>query len=287
MHTTVPEDGDFVIETVTMGSNACCQVLIASGTCLWEFDGSGEYHIYDVDTDDNVYGSSHEKILLVTDEFGLYRLDILNTEKEPILLWGEQGITFSHIDDILQISEEKFLVIDNGQAYMLEGTENTGTAEIKTVSIAVLSPAYDWGYIVNQFNQSCAEYNVKIEDYYEKSGSIEDAIKLLNTQLISGTGPDIIYFGGFSSQPYSGHGFLTDLYTFMDNDPGLSRENFIGLGCMESNGGLYTISPGFYIDTFLGLESVFGERYSWSLDEYFDRPPGRYVRWGCRPCRCL
>jgi len=151
-----------------------------------------------------------------------------------------------------------------------ESPGDTDAAEPETVYLAVLFPSYDCGIRVDQFNRSSEKYNVVIDNYFDTTGSTENAIKLLNTQLISGAGPDLICFSGFSPQPYAGHGFLVDLYTYLDNDPELGREDFIGLRCMESKGGLFAVSPGFYIDTFLGLESVFGGRYSWTLDEYFE-----------------
>jgi hypothetical protein len=45
---------------------------------------------------------------------------------------------------------------------------------------------------------------------------------------------------------------------------------FLCLGCFETDGKLCAISPGFFINTFLGLKSVFGEKTGWTFDEYFD-----------------
>jgi len=270
LYTAEPDEGEFIVKTAAFNGKICCQVLTDKGTFLREIDSTGGCIDGNLEISSYIFASMHDNRLLVTDEFGLYEIDPSDAERTPVVIWAENGISFSHIDEIIPASEQELLVLDSGQVYKLERTGNTAAAEKETVHLAVLSPSYDCGIRVDQFNRSSTKYNVVIDNYYDTTGSTENAVKLLNTQLISGAGPDLIYFSGFSPQPYAGHGFLVDLYTYLDNDPELGREDFIALGCMESNGGLFTVSPGFYIDTFLGLESVFGERYCWTLDEYFE-----------------
>ena len=154
--------------------------------------------------------------------------------------------------------------------FLLKPADPSSLKEKTAISISLLSQDYSIRSYISSFNQQSDDYYVEVVDYYEQTGSVDNAINLLNTQLISGAGPDIIQFSGVSAKQYGQRGYLLNLYNLMDSDADIAKDDFLCLGCFETDGKLCAISPGFFINTFLGLKSVFGDKTGWTFDEYFD-----------------
>lgn len=133
---------------------------------------------------------------------------------------------------------------------------------------------YGGGYSIflSEFNTSQDEYAVEIVDY-SQGGTItrENAIVRLNADLAIGKGPDIIDFDNFGVSPveYGKKGYLADLYTFLDSDPELGREDLLEsvLSSFEINGALYWTVTNACPMTILSSRSVADSLSSWTFQD--------------------
>lgn len=254
------------------GDGVCCMLLPEGGGCeLRDITADTTSDAYNVGQDCGaIFCSLNSNSLLFTDDYGLYEYSEENKSVSTVIIWAECKITFTMIYDIRPLPEGKYICLDSGDVFLLKPADPSSLKEKTTISIALLSQNTDINSYISSFNQQSDEYYVEVIDYYTQTGSVDTAVNLLNTQLISGGGTDIIQFSGVSAKQYGQRGFLLNLYDFMDSDEDIAKGDFLCLGCFETDGKLCAISPGFFINTFLGLKSVFGEKTGWTFDEYFD-----------------
>lgn len=108
---------------------------------------------------------------------------------------------------------------------------------------------------------------IEVVDYsvYGTQDSSLSAAKLL-ADMVAGDIPDIYDFSLSSidtipsSAQFARRGLLEDLYPYIDNDPELSREDFIPgvMSAMEIDGGLYELVPSFSLVTAFASSQVLG-----------------------------
>ena len=215
---------------------------------------SGKYSCISV-TDGGIYGISDSTVKKIT--------DFANMDFKP-----------SDVTGIVEASDGNYAVNVNGTVYFI--TED----DIKEVSAKniVWVGAYQYGgsrleRYMNLFNESQDEYEIKYRTY---KGYNSDA---LYTDVISGNAPDIISFD--SGTPLESYGkkdgLFTDLYQFLDNDPDLSRDDFLPniLTGLESNGKLYQIGLEFTLSTITASKDD-GIPENWTLDDMirlYENPP--------------
>ena len=251
--------GVFVMAHVE-GGYACEAIDKASGLQTFQLS-SDIYGIYDAPGESGLYYSTSA---------GLYRIsDGINPE--TVIDWSENTITNELFQAVVPYNDG-FFIIDNFTPYMLTpGIIKSRT----TIRMAAVLPLNTISKYISQFNRTNTDYYVEVDDMYSTYGSRENAVTALNTQLLAGQGPDIIYFGGSPDNVYGTLGYLLNLYDLIDCDPDMDRSDFLCLTAMETQGSLYTITPGFFVDTYIGLSSVFGDRSGWTFDEYFDMEAAR------------
>jgi ABC-type glycerol-3-phosphate transport system substrate-binding protein len=212
-----------------------------------------------------------------TDRTGLYRISADDGEPEIIIKWDECRIMFNRLSSLFPLNEEGFVCLDDGTVCRLFAVDASEIPARQTVTLALLFPGNTVEKLVRRFNTAQSEYYVEIDDLYSATKSLNDAVTMLNTRLVSGGGPDIISFSGVSPDSYASHGYLRDLYPYLDNDPALSRDDLLGLKAMETEGKLFTLFPAFALDTYAGLSSVFGSRSGWTFNEYMEMADKRPV----------
>lgn len=141
----------------------------------------------------------------------------------------------------------------------------------KIVKLYVYFNLYDELYSqIAEFNKKSSEYEVQLTEY---SKEFEEPMTRLNTDITTGNTPDILILD--SSMPlksYNDKGLVADLYEFIDSDPDMKREDFIGsfLKADETDGKLLKISFDFYIDTVVGKTSLVGEKQGRTAKEFFE-----------------
>jgi len=126
----------------------------------------------------------------------------------------------------------------------------------QTLTLATLESNRLIELAVADFNKSNSEYTIEIMDY---SVYGENALKMLNTEIIAGKIPDIFDMNGLSVKQYIAMGLLADLDLYMKNDPDMEDVWESAISAMYVNGGCYTIVPGFEIELIFGNKETISE----------------------------
>ena len=123
---------------------------------------------------------------------------------------------------------------------------------------------------IAEFNRESSEYEVQLTEYCKE---FEESMTRLNTDITTGNPPDILILdGALPLKSYNDKGLFADLYEFIDSDPDMKREDFIGsvLKANEADGKLFKIFFDFYIDTVVGKTSLVGEKQGRTAEEFLE-----------------
>lgn len=165
--------------------------------------------------------------------------------------------TFSsyNITNLIMTSDSSFIVSvkNDEKAYLKKLTQRDPSeiAEQKTIKIAALQGGLVSDYYLKEYNSLQSKY--KVEFSYYNGENIEDCIRNLKMDIISGNGPDIMPFDVRLPIDTFGanSGVFIDLYSVINDDPDLSRDDFVNgfLEGLETDGKLLMITPSFSIST--------------------------------------
>lgn len=183
-----------------------------------------------------------------------------------------------------------FVALEDGNiaAVIQEWNDTTSMSEMNLVTLTktpakdveqkttlTLAMQYlDWEAkdAVLKFNRTNPDYRIEILDYseYNTEEDYQAGVKKLTTEILSGDVPDIIYTSGLPVEQMAAKGLLVDLYTLMENDSEISKDDFIPsiLALMETDGKLYRTCQRFYIMTVIGNSDIVGEEPGWTMDEF-------------------
>ena len=117
--------------------------------------------------------------------------------------------------------------------------------------------------LVEQFNATHTDYQIEVEYYMHYDDPYLDGLAVIQREIVSGEGPDIIDFGaGYSVVDTVGK-YTLDLYSFLDGEDYLESI----LEAFSYEGGLYAVPVGFAINSLVGKTSVVGTQSAWTLEE--------------------
>lgn len=219
----------------------------------------------------NVCDGREDYLFTLVNDDGLYGIDTLNGNAEPIALWKELGLSFYNLSQAKWMTEGRFLLQDRNMIVVLSPAKPSEIKQKEEITIASVTSWLTLGSAVSDFNLANDKYVVRIVDYTKKDQlSYDEAVTALNMDLLNGNYPDVIDFSRLPEKYYADKGLLEDIYAFIDNDPDVERENFMLLDKLETEGKLYYVPNSYYLQTAAGLQSRFGESYGWSLNEYLE-----------------
>lgn len=124
---------------------------------------------------------------------------------------------------------------------------------------------------ISDFNSKNSEYEVQLTEYV--SLDLEEPLTKLNTDIITGNAPDILITAqAIPMESYISKNLIADLYEFIDSDPDMSREDFLGsiFRSNERDGKLCKLTPRFYIQTLIGKTSLVGDKKGMSTSEFIE-----------------
>ena len=214
--------------------------------------GGGYYDIFEVDSD-TVYG---------------WRL--AEGKRVKVIDWMSQHLRFTF--------DSRNIVMAGDDIYCLTGDSRTVTLirfirtdappenEKKIITLATASGMERHSYAINHFNETNPNYEIKIKRYSA------DNILALHTDIITGNIPDVFLFDSFvfDFDLYAGKNLFADLYEFIDNDPDVSRDDYIAnvLNLFETDGKLFSIADSFSIGTVMGRTADVGDGVGWTWDDF-------------------
>lgn len=219
----------------------------------------------------------------------LYSYSFGNNEvPEKILNWIDCDIDRDDVRSFTVLEDGRILVMlsrwdDKNSKFTTElafltkkkGSEVT---EKKIITYGTLYLDYFVRKDIIEFNRTNQEYRIEVKEYVTEN-SMEgygSGQEQMNTDIISGKGPDIIELSGGNMQMYAAKGILEDLYPYMDADGEINKEDYLEnvRRAFEIDGKLYTMPSWFSIVTVLAKTSDVGERQSITLDEMIEMMDG-------------
>ena len=221
---------------------------------------------------------------------------------EKLFSWNALGLNSGAVLEL----EDGCLVTNSKNGYdqknplrILRPREDSGE-ESSVIRFATTGEYMDYRIrvAIQTWNGKHPECPIEVIDYsiYNSGDDQRPGQLRLATDVASGNAPDIYDFSlefmnsAPSAPSFARRGLLEDLYPYLDADPELKREDFLGgfLQAMEIGGGLYELTPEFQIITsfadgrdigdpsqwtFAYLNDVVSqkERYRYLFDQYMDR----------------
>ncbi len=182
------------------------------------------------------------------------------------------GITSSDILFLTKRGDAIEIICNLGESDRSEFVLFTpGETEKKTVTLGMVMTAQDLERMVTEFNRYSREYRVEMVDYSERTGDYDRAVEQLKLDVITGTAPDIIAVSGIDYSMFSEKGVLADLYGFMKEDEGCSKDMLVQsvVKAYEDGGHLYSITPAFQLHSMWGHGDVIGEHRGVTFEKLF------------------
>lgn len=143
----------------------------------------------------------------------------------------------------------------------------------KALTLSTQGNSWELVNAVNSFNRKNDKVRIEIKDYseYNTEEDYSAGLTKLQTEIMSGTCPDIIDMRYMPLAQLASKNLLEDLYPYMESDTEISKENFLPniLAAAETSGKLLHTISWFNIDTVIGASSIVGEKSGWTYDEMY------------------
>lgn len=216
---------------------------------------------------------------LYTNGVYLYGVDTATGAETKILNWISCDIDNNYISGVTLLEDGRVACVTNNYDSETTGTElailtktkNSPENQKKVITLACQYLDYDIKSKIIKFNKTNNEYRIDVTDYseYNTEEDYEAGLKKMNTEILSGNVPDIIYTQGVNVEQLAAKGLLEPLDNFLENDKDLSKEDLVPsvLKVMEIDGKLYETSSSFGIYTVMGNSDLVGEKPGWTVPE--------------------
>lgn len=218
-----------------------------------------------------VYDGGGEDPFLLKTRDGLYRL-AEDGSVQPIVIWEECGISMGELYGVFPMGQGRYACRTMNGYYELVPVAPEEIQEKIQLRLVTVFPGGFSGLskAVTAFNAQSEIYQVHLEDYSQGMAlDMEQAQLRLNTEIISGKGPDMICFEGLlSPYPYIGKGLLVDLKPLMELDGEVHPEDILLSKALEHKGGIYLMGDAFALPTLEARAANFPDRFGWTLEEY-------------------
>lgn len=161
---------------------------------------------------------------------------------------------------------------DDSEFILLRKTPASEVVQKITLTLAVNGLDNFMRKAVLDFNKRDPEYRIKVVDYsvYNTADDYTAGITKLNTEIISGSIPDIMQTRDLPFRIYTSKGLLEDLYPYLDKDTELGGRDALlqaFLNALETDGKLFRIGSGFWITSLVGNMDIVGQEIGWNMDE--------------------
>lgn len=166
-------------------------------------------------------------------------------------------------NDVTVQSQQNYLQVP---AEKVDEAAEIGDGPI-TLIYATVNPNMIMTQWIELYNVSQQDVRIEVKQYTARN--LEDAIARLNADIVVGKVPDLLDLSDINALVYADKGLLCDLYSFLDEEAEMGREDFLQgvLGLYEKNDKLYGISAGCNIETLLGKHEEVGERALWTKEK--------------------
>lgn len=229
-----------------------------------------------------LYENWNQQELLYSIGTDLYSCDMEEQEPARLLDWIDCGIDTRGLQSFMRRNSNEILVFltdpDNEEAcelVVLKKMKKDEIPEKVTITYGCLYANTSMQAQIVLFNRVNQNYHIELKQYGEDSVDMETGLQLMQMDIVSGHGPDVIDIGYISQaqqHQMAETGILTDLNLFWEQDEEIKRDDYIEnvLQTYERDGRLYAIMPTFDLQCLVGKASDIGEYESWTLEEMMD-----------------
>lgn len=212
------------------------------------------------------YSAIYEKdgIFYIANSNGLVKYDTINEEVSKIINSNNTllGKNHMYVGNLLVINEENSIVAYRGvgteppSIYKYTYSEELSNKELENLNVYSL-------YYDEFIEQSIIEYNrnnPQIKINYEigvtgEDGKNEsDAIKILNTEIVAGAGPDVIFLDDINYEEYIEKGVLEDIKEIIENKKDNLFKNIVN--CYTQDEGIYAIPIRIKVPTIMADKDI-------------------------------
>lgn len=161
-----------------------------------------------------------EDTVYLAGEKGLYRHVIGGSAVEQVIDGGLSSLSVpSHLVMAMMVNDQNEFLTAYSDGKFVKSVYDATVSTVPNDKIVVYSLNDD-----DVVRQTIAAYQAQYPDFYieyqvgmdEGGVTREDALKKLNTQLLGGSGPDVIMLDGMNIDTYAEKGFLMDLTDIVD-----------------------------------------------------------------------
>ena len=238
-------------------------------------------------------GVSENGVLYIITETYIYEYNVDNSDYTTLVCLQDYGINSSE-----DSGESGFGRAQSGTFYIasVEDIDLSGQAADVAIELAVLegkqaadvterkqlvlsaftAPSWIYAEPINKFNRYNTEYYVTVKPYFNYDyDEYDTALTRFYNDLITGNGADLFWFNiddNLDIDNLADKGILTDLYTCIDKDGDIGREDFIPsvLSSLEDDGRLYVMAPEFKLVTIVGSEGLLNADEDWNFTTMYE-----------------
>ena len=217
--------------------------------------GNDEYSLF-ADFNDGLYGLNNDTWVKLTD-------------------YMDNTFSVNDICGLLCIGENEFAALKtDGEGSHLTLLSERDISELKSKKVITIATWTDL-YIaddIKAFNNTNDNYRIEVKQYGGNTLSAEETLDPMRADILSGDPPDMLLNinGSVTSESFGARESLfVDIYELIDNDPNLSREDFVDgyLEAMDFRGKLLSLAPSFTLNT-LGVKDKYLNGLSeWTYDD--------------------
>ena len=156
------------------------------------------------------------------------------------------------------------------QVAVLTPTDSAAVSDKQELTLACLYLDSTLRAKILAFNRASDKYRIVVRDYseYNTDDDYTAGLTKLNTEILSGSVPDMLCTSQLPVAQYVAKGVLEELWQYIDADPELSRDQLVEqpLEAMQTGDGLYQITDSFAISTAVGLGKVVDGYDKWTVE---------------------
>lgn len=212
----------------------------------------------------------------------IYGFNKETKESERMFSWLDCDINSDSISQFQVLSDGRIIAFEmdwsqEDSTCSLVVLEQVDASTIPQKQELVFACMYlDWNIRTEiiKFNKSHNDVRIVVNDYsqYATEDDYNAGIQKLNTEIISGMAPDILWTDSLPVYQYAARGVLMDLWPLIEGDPELGRDGVMEhfFDVLSIDGKLYQMYPGFSISTVVGNRAVIGDKTSWTVADVLE-----------------
>lgn len=275
-------DGKMIVSANIYGADSSKQLIItfdlATGART-ELDAKDDYRLV------NSLFAGPDGTFYCSDQNGIYTVDPTTLAKTEILNYINSDYIYAYgnytvlPDGRIATFRGNYNPGDNTSTYAVTIFTKVPDSEITPkylITVASAGYTYDLQQQIVDFNLASDEYRIRFVDYtqYNTDDDPDAGQTRLGDDILAGNVPDVLIADQqFSVSKYVSKGLFADLYTFIDKDESMKREDFLEnilAGC-EIDGKLYEIPTNFYIQGLIGPKETIDTFRDLTIREFVDK----------------